>query len=145
MTFIRTYRGDKVGRYFFFFFPLRTEGTGNQVSKAHKLDWRTQRGMIEHVGYPPPLGWRFQFLRHSLQAAAETSPSWLCELITSWPQAQQRIGRFKPLGGLRLHWANLRQEAEFSGSPAKQGKEVELKARMLSLFPSCLGGAGSVV
>lgn len=90
----------------------------------------------------------FRFLREDilyrlqLRLHPASSPPWLCELITSWPRAQQRIGRSKPLGGRRIEWANLRQEAEFSGSPAKRGKETELNTRMLSLFPSCLGGAG---
>lgn len=109
-----------------YIFPLFTEEAGNQSSKAHKLNWRSQRwwwqtvdnrtagGILQLPTQGPMVPRGAQALsffmlacpdlkrRHSLLAAAVTSPLWLYEPITSWPRAQQGVGSPKLLERLSI-------------------------------------------
>lgn len=156
------------------FFPLFTDEAGNQVSKAHKLNWRSQRwwwqtmhdrtagGLLQlpTLGPVVPRGTQASSFfvltcpvlkrRHSLLAAAVTS-SCIFSTVVLWTNYILAKGTARNWQGQAFgkaqyrQWANLRQEAEFSGSSAKWGKETELNSRMVSLFPSCLGGTRSAV
>lgn len=156
------------------FFPLSTDEAGNQVSKAYKLNWRFQRwwwqimderttdGLLQlpTLGPVVPRGTQASFFfvlacpvlkrRRSLLAAAVTS-SCIFSTVALWTnyilaKGTTRNWQAQALGKAQYRqWANLRQEAEFSGSSAKGGKETELNTRMVSLFPSRLGGTRSAV
>lgn len=153
------------GRYIFFPFPLMRQATKspkhtNSTEGSKDSDGRLWILQLPTLGPVVPRGTQASFFfvlacpvlkrRRSLLAAAVTS-SCIFSTVALWTnyilaKGTTRNWQAQALGKAQYRqWANLRQEAEFSGSSAKGGKETELNTRMVSLFPSRLGGTRSAV